>query len=209
MNNAIFIEAGKRLTLKEYVPIASDAMSLIADAAESIDEIDETFSIADLVVLLNKICVHMAGEFEIRRTPSCYCQIVYKRYVINEAEFDEKYLLSNFIVTHDESGNRLWVSEKIFIAFIDRKLYGFAFMLYLYLGYLMICDETFAVSHNISFEKILEACDKLPEMSYMQHRTTSMRALADLENAGLIRWNAETRTFELLHITRYDPAQKV
>ena len=62
-------------------------------------------------------------------------------------------------------------------------------------------DETFGVSHNIPFRKILEACD---ELSYMKHRTTLMRALADLQDAGLIKWNAETRTFELLHITPYD-----
>ena len=70
-------------------------------------------------------------------------------------------------------------------------------------------DETFGVSHNISFEKILEASDELSEMYCMQHRTTLMRALADLQDAGLIKWNAETRTFELLHITPYDPNQKV
>ena len=40
-------------------------MSLIAKAAENVDEIDETFSVTDLTVLLNKICMPMAGEFEI------------------------------------------------------------------------------------------------------------------------------------------------
>ena len=36
-----------------------------------------------------------------------------------------------------------------------------------------------------------------------------MRALADLQDAGLIKWNPKTTTFELLHITPYDPNQKV
>ncbi len=43
----------------------------------------------------------------------------------------------------------------------------------------------------------------------VKHRTTLMRAIADLQDAGLIKWNAKTRTFEWLHITPYDPNQKV
>ena len=137
MNSKIFIEAGKRLTLNEYVPIASRTMSLITEATEGVNEIDEIFSVTDIAALLNKISMHMSGEFEIRHTPSRYIQIVYRPYVFNEAEFDEEYLLSNFIETHDASENRLWVSERVLIAFIDRNLYGVAFVLYFYLGYLI------------------------------------------------------------------------
>ena len=36
-----------------------------------------------------------------------------------------------------------------------------------------------------------------------------MRAIADLQDAGLIKWNEEAGTFELLYITAYDPKQKV
>ena len=162
MNNEIFIEAGKRLTLEEYVPIASQTMSLIADAADGIDEIGETFSVSDLSTLLNKVTAYMAGEFGIRRTPSHYYQIVYEPYAIDEAEFDEGYIVSDFVDTHDAKQNSLWITEKVIIAFIDRKLYGAATMIYLYLGYLMTRDEAFALSHSISFEKILESCDALP-----------------------------------------------
>ena len=53
------------------------------------------FSITDILTLLNKICVHMIGEFEIRHTPSCYIQIAYKPYIVNEeVEFGEEYRVS-------------------------------------------------------------------------------------------------------------------
>ncbi len=209
MKNEIFIEAGKQFTLEAYLPIASRTMSLIADAAKGVNEIDETFSVTDISALLNKMTEHMAGEFEIRRTPSHYCQIVYEPYAFNEAEFDKEYIDTGFVDTQDDGQNCLWVNEKVLIAFIDRKLYGVAFMLYFYLGYLMTRDEAFAVSHNISFEKIVESCDEFPEGWRVKHRTTLMRAIADLQDAGLIKWNAKTRTFEWLHITPYDPNQKV
>ena len=210
MNNEIFIEVGKRLTLEEYGPIVSRTMLLIAKAAEGVDEIDKTFSVTDLSALLNKAIMSMSGEFEIRRTLSHYYQIIYEPYPFNEAEFDEEYYINKgFVDTHDDGQNCLWVSEKVLFAFIDRKFYGVAFMLYFYLGYLMTQDEAFAVSHNISFEKIVESCDRFPEGWRVKHRTTLMRAIADLQEAGLIKWHAKTGTFELLHITPYDPNQKV
>ena len=210
MNSTLFIEENKQLTLEAYIHVASDMMSLIAEAAEGINEIDETFSVADLSDLLNKVSTHMSGEFEIRRTPSCYCQIVYEPYVSNESGFgEEHYRYSNSTDPHDEWENCLWVSEKVLLAFIDRKFYGVAFMLYFYLGYLMIHDEAFAVSHNITFEKIVEYCDEFPQSLRVKHPTTVMRAIADLQDAGLVKWNAKTGTFELLHITPYDPNQKV
>ena len=84
MKNEIFIKPDERLTLAQYLPIASETLSLTAEAAEGIDEINETFSIADLIVLLNKVCAPMSGEFEIHRTPSDYCQIAYKPYLVSQ-----------------------------------------------------------------------------------------------------------------------------
>ncbi len=209
MKSKIFIEAGKQLTLTEYISIASRTMSLIGEAAKDIKEIDATFSVNDLVVLLNKICVHMAGEFEVRQTPSRYIHIVYAPDVLDEVGFDEGFMVSNFVDAQDRGQNPLWINEKVVFAFIDRKLYGVATMIYFYLGYLMTQDETFGLSHNISFEKILEGCSQLPKDFPVKHPTTLMRALADLQDAGLIRWNAKSHTFELLHITPYDPNKKV
>jgi hypothetical protein len=115
----------------------------------------------------------------------------------------------DFVETFDRRQNTLWINERVVIAFIDRKLYGVAFMLYFYLGYLMTQDDAFGISHNISFKQILKSCDEFPEGWRVNHQTTLMRALADLQDAGLIKWNPETGTFELLHITPYDPIQKV
>ena len=159
MNDEIFIKAGEQLTLSEYVPITSQTMLLIAKAAENIKEIDETFSIADLSTLLNRVSMHMAGEFEIRQTPSHYCWFVYKPYISNEAELDETYIDIGFVDVHDDNTDCLWINEKVLFAFINRKLYGAAFALYFYLGHLMTRDAAFAVSHNISFEKILDRCN--------------------------------------------------
>lgn len=209
MNTEIFMVAGDQLTLKTYVPVASQMMSLIAEAAEGIGEISEPLSMIDLSEMLNKVCTHMPGAFEIRRTPSSYCQIVYEPYVLNAAEFKDGYALRNFVDTPDTEQNCLWVSEKVLIAFIDRKLYGVAFMLYFYLGYLMTQDAAFGISHNISFEKILESCEEFPEGCSVKYRTTLMRALADLQDVGLLKWKMEDRTFELFHITSYDPIQEV
>lgn len=208
MKNAIFIEAGKHLTLNEYLPIASRTMSLITEAAKGVNEIKETFSVTDLAALLNKICRHMAGEFEIRNTPSHYVQIVYTADILNEAGFDEGYIVSDFVDTHDCGQNTLWVNEKAVIGFMDRNLCDIAFILYFYLGYLMTQDDTFGISHNISFQQILESCAEFPE-DCLKHQTTLMRALADLEDAGLIKWYAKSHTFELLYITPYDPNEKV
>lgn len=209
MNNELFIQAGKQLTLEEYVPIASQMLSFIAESTEGINAIDITFLVDDLSALLNKVTLHMAGEFEMRWTPSHYCQIVYEPDVFNEAPLNEEYSIDKGVVeTQDDKQNCLWVNEKVLFAFIDRKLYGVAFMLYFYLGYLMTCDMAFGVSHNISFEKILEGCDAFPEAARVKYRTTVMRALADLEDAELIKWNVVTGTFELLHITAYDPNQQ-
>ena len=209
MKNEIFIKPDEPLTLEQYLPIASHTMSLIAEAAESIDEIEETFSITNLVVLLNELCVHMAGEFEVCRTHPPYCQITYKPFEFNEAEADQDYLLSDFREGHNASETRLWISNEVVMAFIDRKLHGTATVVYFYLGYLMTQDHTFGMSQNISFERILESCDALPEISHMKYRTTLLRALADLEDSGLIRWNVNRGTFEWLHITPYDPNQRV
>ena len=209
MNDKIFIEVGKQLRLEEYAPIASQTVSLIADAAESISEINRTFSIDNLFILLNKVCVHMPGEFEIRRFRSCYYQIIYNPYIFDASAFEETDMLTDFVETDDKGQNRIWINEKVVFAFIDRKLYGVATMIYFYLGYLMTQDETFGLSHNISFEKILESCDQLPKDFPVKHPTTLMRALADLQDAELIKWNSETGTFELLHITPYDPNEKV
>ena len=209
MKKEIFIEVGKQLTLKAYVPIASRTMSLIAEAAKDIDEIDETFSVTDISSLLNKMSVHIQGEFAIRRTPSCYCQIVYEPYVFNESTFDEEHISVDIIDTHNDGQECLWVNEKVLFAFVNRELYGIAFMLYFYLGHLMTRDAAFGVSHNISFEKIVESCNEFPEAWRVKHPTTLMRAIADLQDAGLIKWHAKPGTFELLHITPYDPVQKV
>ena len=209
MKNEIFIEPGKQLTLKEYIAIASRTMSLITEAAKEVKEIDETFSVTDIAVLLNKICVHMAGEFEIRHTPSSHIQIVYTPHVLDKAGFDEGYIVRDLVDTQDRGQNSLWISEKVVIAFIDRNLYGIASMLYFYLGYLMTQDDTFGISQNISFKQILKSCDAFPEGWHVNYQTTLMRALADLQDAGLIRWNVKSHTFELLHITPYDPNEKV
>lgn len=65
MNNEILIETDKPLTLKTFASVASDIISLIGKAAEGINEIDEIFSVAELSYLLNKMSVHMPGEFEV------------------------------------------------------------------------------------------------------------------------------------------------
>ena len=209
MSKEIFIKAGDELALQAYVPIASHVVSLIGEVAADIDEIDEIFSLTDLSILLSKVSVHMSGEFEIRRTPSKYCQIVYEPCVFNSAEFDEGYISTDLVSTHDHQQDRLWINEKVLFAFIDRKLYGVAFTLYFYLGHLMTRDEAFGISHNISFQQILESCDEFPEGWRVKHRTTLMRAIADLQDARLMKWNETGGTFELLHITPYDPNQSV
>ena len=73
----------------------------------------------------------------------------------------------------------------------------------------MAHDPAFALSHNISFEKILEGCQELPKDIDVKYPTTLMRILVDLEDTGIMRWNAKSRTFQLLYITPYDPAAKV
>ena len=209
MSKEIFIKAGDELALKAYVPIASHLVSSIGDVAAGVDEIDDTFSLADLSILLDKVSVHMSGEFAIHRTPSKYCQIVYEPYVFDPAEFDEGYISTDLVGTRDPQQNSLWINERVLFAFIDRKLYGVAFTLYFYLGHLMTRDDAFGISHNISFKQILESCDEFPESWRVKHRTTLMRAIADLQDARLIKWNETGGTFELLHITAYDPNQRV
>ena len=44
---------------------------------------------------------------------------------------------------------------------------------------------------------------------YLKHRTTLMRALAQLQDIGLIRWNTETGTFEAIRTQLFDSAQVV
>lgn len=209
MNNEIFIEAGKQLTLEEYVSVATHTMSLIGVAAEGTNDITTPFSVADISVLLNKVCVYMPGRFEVRHLPACYCQIVFEPRVLNEAEFDEEYVSNELANIQDREQVRLWITEKVLFAFMDRNLHSIAAAIYFYLGYLMIDNEAFALSHNISFEGILESCCGFPDDLHLKHQTVLMRALADLEDAGLIKWNAKSGTFQLLHITPYDPNQKV
>ena len=211
MSDKIFIEKDRQLTLNAYIPIASQTISLIAKAAESVDEIGETFSAIDLSTLFNKVCAQMPGEFEIRPTFSQHCQIVYEPCDFNEAAFEAKDRPVGFVEKHDDNQhrqNRFWLDEKVLFAFINQKFYGPACALYFYLGYLMTRDNVFAVSHNISFKQIVERCDELSE-DFSKHRTTLMRALADLQDMGLIKWHPEAGTFEVLHITPYDPDQTV
>lgn len=182
---------------------------LIANAAEDTQEISGTFSIDDLSALLDKVTAHMSGEFEICRNSSCSYRIIYKPYVLDETEFHTGYVVSDFLDTQSRGQNALWINEKVVIAFIDRKFYGVAFMLYFYLGHLMARDTAFGISHNISFEKILEASNEFPDECSVKHPTTLMCAIADLQDAGLIKWNADAKTFELLHITPYDPNENV
>ena len=209
MRSLVYLKLDKRLPLKAYIPIASRTMSLIAEAAEDIEEIDATLSVSDLPMLLNRICEHMSGEFAVHRSLSGHVQIIYEPHVLNETEFGVAYINTNFGETDDDSQNHLWISEKVLFAFMDRKLYGTAFILYIYLGYLMTCNKRFAVSHNISFEEIVARCRELPEDWRVKYQTTLMRALADLQDAGLVKWNTETGTFEVIHITPFDPDQKV
>ena len=209
MKREIYIKLDERLTLEQYLPIAADTMSFIAEAAEGVEEIEETFSVSNLSVLLNEISKDISGEFEVCQMPSTYCQIVYMPFSFNGAAFDEESVLSNIIEMPDAPKIHLWVNGKVLTAFIDKRLHEVAIAIYFYLGYLMTHNSDLALSHNISFEKILESCDALTEKSYMKYRTTLMRILADLEDAELIEWDAENRTFEVLHITPYDPATQV
>ena len=211
MSDKIFIEKGMQLSLKAYIPIASRTISLIAEAAESVNEISETFSVVDLSTLFNKACAQMPGEFEIRPTFSQHCQIVYEPCAFNEAAFEAKDRSVGSVKKHDDNQNgqnRFWLDEKVLFAFINQKFYGPACTLYFYLGHLMTRDNVFAVSRNISFKQIVERCDELSE-DFSKHRTTLMRALADLQDMGLIKWHPNAGTFEVLHITPYDPTQRV
>lgn len=210
MNNEIRIETDTPLTLETYASLASDIMVLVGKAAEGIDEIDETFSIADVSDLLHKMSVRISGEFEIHPTPSRDCHVVYEPHIPDEPECEAEHREPrDFSDEDDPPSICLWISKKVFRAFVDRKLYGVAFALYFYLGYLMTRSEKFAVSHNISFQEIVRSCETVSNGHLMKHRTTLMRAIADLQDAGLIKWHAEKATFELLHITPYDPFQTV
>ena len=197
------------MTLKAYIPIASQTVSLIAEAAENVNEIGETFPAVDLSTLFNKACAQIPGEFEIRPTFSQHCQIVYEPRVFDEAAFEVKNTSVGSVETYDDrqnGQNRFWLDEKVLFAFINQKFYGPACALYFYLGYLMTCDNVFAVSRNISFKQIVEKCSEFSE-GFSKYQTTLMRALADLQDMELIKWHPEARTFEVLHITPYDPTQ--
>ena len=210
MSDEIRIEIDKSLTLETYASLTSDIMLLIGKAAEGVDEIDGTFSITDLSDLLNKMRGRISGEFKVHPTLSHYYQIVYEPHVPDESEFDAEHRVpSCFSDGDDDPSICLWIGEKVFRAFVDRKLYGIAFALYFYLGYLMTRSDGFAISHNISFEQIVENCAACSQGYLVRHRTTLMRAIADLQDAGLIKWHAEKATFEVLHITPYDPFQRV
>ena len=71
--------------------------------------------------------------------------------------------MPDFADTLNQGQNTLSISEKVLTAFINRKLYGVALVLYFSLGDLMTRDAAFAVSQNISFARILEVCDMFPE----------------------------------------------
>ena len=210
MSDGIRIETGEPLTLETYASLASDIMLVISETAEDISEIDETFSITDLSDLLNKMSARISGKFEVYPTPSRDYQIIYQPNVLDTSEFDmEQQLPSGSSNGDDALSICLWISRKVFSAFVDHKLYGIALALYFYLGYLMTRSEKFAVSHNISFEEIVENCAAFSHGYLVKHRTTLMRAIADLQDVGLIKWHAEKATFEVLHITPYDPFQMV
>ena len=210
MKNEVFIETGKRYTLEEYVPIASQMMSLIAAASENVQEINEIFSISDLLDVLNAISERMSGEFDIRSTHSEHYQIVYEPYPFEASEFDDEYIFVNKPIEEPEDKeSSVWMSEKILEAFKDQQLNGFAFILYLHLGFTMNNDAAFGVSQHIKFQEIVESCREYAETSNARFQTTLMRALADLEDVGLVKWHAKAHTFQLLHITSYDPTQKV
>lgn len=208
MKNAIVIDTSKQLTLAQYLRIAEEVMSLIADFSEEVNEVFETLSVADLSVLLHRITTHMSGGFEIQPTPSQYCLVIYKSDDLNEAGLDNAFVVPDFSDPLNQRQNTLWMSEKVLTAFINRKLYGVAFELYFSLAVLMTRDAAFAVSQDISFLKILEISDVLRADFCLKYPTTLMRAIADLQDAGLLRWKAKSRTFELLHITPYDPQKK-
>ena len=210
MKNEILIEKDKRFTLPEYVPLASHVMSLIAAVADGVDEINETFSISDLRRVLDNMSERMEGEFEFLETDSEHYQVTYEPYDdIDEADFDGEYMLVRPVEGLDDKKNNVWVSGKILEAFREGKFNGIAIALYFQLGFTMHSDEAIAVSHHIEFEKILESCKEHTEYFNAQHRTAIMRAMANLEDAGLVEWNSKARAFKILHITPYDPTRKV
>ena len=211
MKNDILLGKDKRFTLAEYIPFASHIMTLIAAAAEGIDEINQTFIISDLRQVLRNMSDNLEGEFEFRETDSGHYQVVYEPYDdIDEEDFDGEYVLTYPVEPLDDKKGLVWCnSEKILEALREPKFGGLTFLLYLHLGFVMHSDEYFAVSHNIKFEKIIESCREEGKAFSGQHQTTLMRAIADLEDVGLVKWNSETSTFELLHVTPYDPTQKV
>ena len=210
MKNDILLGKDKRFTLEEYIPFASRIMTLIAAASEDIDEINQTFIISDLRRVLRNMSDNLEGEFEFRETDSGHYQVVYEPYGdIDEEDFDGEYVLAHPVEPLDDKKGFVWYnSEKILEALREPKFSGLTLLFYLHLGFFMHSDRFFAVSHHIKFEKIIESCREEGKVFSGQHRTTLMRAIADLEDVGLVKWDSEA-AFELLHITPYDPTQTV
>lgn len=215
MKNDILLAKDKRFTLEEYIPLASHIMTLIAAAAEGVDEIKETFTISELGKVLEDMSDKLEGEFEFRETDSGHYQVVYKPYDdIDEEDFDGEYVLTYSVKPFDSNLNDkkdfVWYNgEKILEVLREPKFSRLTYLLYFHLGFVMHSDESFAISHNIKFEKIIESCREAGKDFIGPHQTTLMRTIADLEDMGLVKWNSETRTFQLLYITPYDPTQMV
>lgn len=213
MKNDILSEKDKRFTLEEYIPLASHILTFIASAAESVDEIKETFTTSDLRALLSDMSEDIEGEFKFHQTDSGHYQVVYEPYDDIDAEdFGSEDVLPHHIEPPDGNRSNVFVwfnSEKLLDALRSPRFGGVTLRLYFHLGFVMHEDMSFAVSHHIKFEKIIEICREEGKVLGEQHQTTLMRAIADLEDAGLIKWNSEASAFELLHITSYDPTQTV
>ena len=195
MKNDILSEKDKRFTLEEYIPLASHILTLIASAAESVDEIKETFTTSDLRALLSDMSEDIEGEFKFRQTDSGHYQVVYEPYDDIDAEdFGREYILPHFVEPPDgnrsDKKNFVWLnSEKILDALKKPRFGRLTLLLYFHLGFVMHEDMSFAVSHHIKFEKIIEICREEGKVFGEQHQTTLMRAMADLEDAGLMKWN--------------------
>ena len=106
-----------------------ESACLLGRAILSINYKDEdpVFSITDILCLLRSVNAHVPGEFGIRHTPSGYIQIVYTPDVLDEAGFDEGYILIDFVETFDRGQNLLWINEKVIIAFIERIYHATTF----------------------------------------------------------------------------------
>ena len=211
MRNEIRFEKEEQLTLEEYIPVASDLLIRIAAAAEGVDEIREIFTLSELRRVLTDMSDGLDGEFEFRETGSGRYQVIYAPYeAIDETEFEDAYEVPAPVEPLYGNQKFIWLNmEKVLAAFRDPKFSRSSRLFYFHLGSLMHSDASFAVSHHIKFEKIVESCREQKEIFSGHHQTTVMRAMANLEDVGLAKWNPETRAFEVLHITPYDPKRTI